>query len=290
MKTPSDGETWNELAYVCDTFGPRMSGSKSLELAIDHMKSRMEQGSKLDSVSKEPAMIPNWQVLSQSCEITAPVAHPMSILTLGYSVSTAGPLEAEVVLVHDFDELDTLGAAQKLSGKIVVFNYKFINYPKSVKYRTQGALQAMKYGAAAALVRSVTSFSIYSPHAGVGSKSIPTAAITVEDANLIERWVKRNRTVTIRLQIKTDQSADVQSYNLVGRSQGYDASKRGGVCKRPFGLVVQHVRRHGRRRRHDHFVPGTRRTEQAESTGQSYDACNPVDCRGARLGGRPAVF
>jgi carboxypeptidase Q len=216
---PGRGSTYDELARFVDTFGPRMSGSPALEQAVDYLKAKMLNDTRL-VVSAEPVMVPNWELLSQSCEISAPRRHQMSILTLGQSVSTNGTLEAAVVLVRDFDELEQLGQADKLRNKIVVYNFKWVNYPISVKYRTQGALMAAKYGAAAALVRSVTPFSINSPHTGAGSKSIPTACITVEDANLIERWLGRNQTLTIKLNIQTRHHPDAKSYNLVGDIRG----------------------------------------------------------------------
>lgn len=212
------GKTWEELALFCDTFGPRMSGSQALDKAIDYLKTKMRDQSKLN-VTAEPAMIPKWEVYNQWAEMIEPRNHKMSILTLGSSVSTPnGTLEGEVIMVHDFTELDHLNT--RVRDKIVVFNYKFKSYEKSVVYRTQGALRAAKYGASAALIRSVTPFSIYSPHAGMASKSIPTAAITCEDADLMERLIKRGSTVKLRLHIETKHFDDVQSFNLLGDITG----------------------------------------------------------------------
>lgn len=207
--------TWNELALFCDTFGPRLSGTPALVDAINYMTKKMRVDSKL-RVTSEKAMIPNWRVGGQWAEITEPVKHRMSILALGGSVATNGTLEAEVVVVHSFDELKQLGEASEIKDKIVVFNYKFVNYPESVAYRTGGALKAAAYGARAALIRSVTPFSIYSPHAGAGSRSIPTAAITLEDADLIQRWTDRNRLIKLALFIDTKQYEDAESFNTLG--------------------------------------------------------------------------
>lgn len=210
--------TYDELALFCDTFGPRMSGSKSLSDAIDFMANKMKAAGL--SVNLEPAMIPRWEIGEQHAELTSPVRHNMSILALGYSVGTNGSIEAEVVVVHSFDELEELAEAGQIRDKIVVYNYEFTTYGQSVKFRSSGAKRAAKYGAVAALVRSVTPYSIYSPHAGAGSRSIPTAAITTEDADLIERWNKRGKKMTIKLLIDSKNYEDVQSYNVVGDIKG----------------------------------------------------------------------
>jgi len=52
-----------------------------------------------------------------------------------------------------------------VEGKIVVYSQGWIgNYSSTVVYRLFGASEAAKKGAVAVLVRSVTDFSINSPH------------------------------------------------------------------------------------------------------------------------------
>lgn len=77
-------------------------------------------------------------------------------------------------------------------GKIVVYNFDFISYGASVKYRSHGAARAARHGAVATLVRSVTPFSLYTLHTGQqdyeeNTRKIPTASITVEDARMLQR-------------------------------------------------------------------------------------------------------
>lgn len=73
-----------------------------------------------------------------------------------------------------------------------MYNQKWISYGETVIYRSQGAVEAAKLGAVATLIRSITPFSIYSPHTGMMSyhdniTKIPAACITIEDANLLGR-------------------------------------------------------------------------------------------------------
>lgn len=70
------------------------------------------------------------------------------------------------------------------------------SYGKTVEYRSRAAVEAGRLGAVAVLIRSITPFSINSPHTGMMSyddnvKKIPAAAITVEDAMMLLRMAQR---------------------------------------------------------------------------------------------------
>ena len=61
---------FDRLAYICDTFGPRFSGSDNLERAIDHVIQVAEaDGLK---VTQEPTMIPRWVRGRESARLVAP--------------------------------------------------------------------------------------------------------------------------------------------------------------------------------------------------------------------------
>lgn len=81
-------------------------------------------------------------------------------------------------MVRSWDELDA--KKDEVKGKIVIYNQPWTTYYESVHYRAEGGDRAAKYGAVAALVRSVASHSIYSVHTGIQySDKIPVAAVTV---------------------------------------------------------------------------------------------------------------
>jgi carboxypeptidase Q len=97
-------------------------------------------------------------------------------------------------------------------------------YGKTVEYRSRGASQAAKRGAVAALVRSVTAKSLSTPHTGAmqydkEQPKIPAAAISVEDAELIDRLASEGK-VTIQLRLEPQQLPEAESANVIGELRG----------------------------------------------------------------------
>lgn len=108
------------------------------------------------------------------------MATPLDVIGLGGSA--AGHVKANAIVVNNYTHLEQV--KDKIKGKIVVYNQKWTTYGESVQYRSSGAVRAAKYGAVAALVRSVTPVSISSVHTGithynVNYPHIPFAAITL---------------------------------------------------------------------------------------------------------------
>lgn len=215
--------TYDELAKFVDTFGARPSGSKSLEDSIDYMFD-MLRGQGLDFVHTENASVVNWQRGHEEAWITQPRLKRMDILGLGNSVSTPeGGITAPVLVVGCFEELEE--KSSKAKGKIVVFNQEFVTYAKTLKYRVQGASAAAKAGAVAALVRSLTPMSINSPHTGYmtydeNTTRIPTAAITVEDAELLARLQERGSEPVVKLVMGAKSLPPAVSRNTIAELRG----------------------------------------------------------------------
>ncbi len=146
------------------------------------------------------------------------------MLGLGNSVGTpADGITAEAVVVRNFDELEALG--ERVRGKIVVYNVPFTNYGATVRYRSSGASRAARYGAVAALVRSVTPVSLQTPHTGAMNydekqPKIPTAAITIEGAETLQRMHDRGDRPTLRLKMEAKFLPDAESANVVAEIKG----------------------------------------------------------------------
>lgn len=84
---------------------------------------------------------------------------------IGLGRSVPGNVTAEVFVVTSFEDLDN--KSSQVKGKIVLYAVEYVNYDETVKYRVNGASYASKYGAVGALIRSITPFSIESPHTGI---------------------------------------------------------------------------------------------------------------------------
>ena len=107
-------------------------------------------------------------------------------------------VKADAIVVRNWDELNA--KKDQVKGKIVVYNQGWTNYYDTVEYRVLGAERAAALGAVGALVRSIASNSIYSPHAGGQyNQEIPIAAITVEDAEMLQRMQNRGQKITLEL-------------------------------------------------------------------------------------------
>ena len=233
----ADARVWNTLATLCDTWGHRLSGSPALEGAIDWAVATLKAGG-IATARREAVQVPTWVRGEESAVITKPAiaGKPVQLvmLGLGNSVGTAPEgVTAPVVVVHDEAELKA--AAKRVPGKIVLFNNpmpqwtpdKGACYGKTVRFRVRGASKAAALGAAAVLVRSVTAHSLRSPHTGMLKydeklPKIPAAAVSTEDADRLERLVKRGDEVVVRLKMAAVNRGMSASANVVAEIRGRD--------------------------------------------------------------------
>ncbi|HEY4358446.1 MAG TPA: M20/M25/M40 family metallo-hydrolase [Acidobacteriaceae bacterium] len=219
----SDNDGYAALTYLCDHIGKRVSGSAPLNTAVNWGADLMRKAG-LQNVQIQPVMVPHWVRGNESASLVAPVTKPLHMLGLGMSVATPpGGITAPVVFVHDFAELDAIPDAQ-IKGKIVVFNPGWHGYGVGSMYRTGGPSRAAAKGAAAVLVRSATGLALQIPHTGTlrydeKQPKVPSAAISVEDALMIERLAKEGP-VQIHLQMDAHMEPDVQAGNVIGEIVG----------------------------------------------------------------------
>ncbi|HYH83683.1 MAG TPA: M20/M25/M40 family metallo-hydrolase [Longimicrobium sp.] len=222
----TDSFGWKRLATLTDRFGHRLSGSQALENSIDWALGEMRRDG-LQNVRGEPVMVPHWVRGEESAELLLPRRVPLHMIGLGGSVGTpAGGITADVIVVTSEAELAARGAEAR--GKIILFDVPFTTYGETVRWRSLGAIAAAKAGAAAALIRSVSSFSMQNPHTGgmryydTTVARLPAAAISVEDAMMLHRMQDRGERIQLRLSMGARTLPDARSRNVVAEIVGHE--------------------------------------------------------------------
>jgi carboxypeptidase Q len=223
-----DSAAFERLTELVDRFGHRFSGSENLERALDWILAEMERDG-LENVRGEPVMVPHWVRGSESARLVEPREQRLPMLGLGGSVGTpAEGITAEVLVVESFDELNERAA--EAAGKIVLFNAPWNGYGRTVQYRGRGAIAAARVGAVASLIRSVTPYSLRTPHTGAMGYSddvlrIPHAAITAEDAGMLQRMQDRGERIVVHLMMEAKTLPDVESRNVIAEIVGGERPK-----------------------------------------------------------------
>ncbi len=219
----ADSAAYERLAVMVDAYGHRLSGSESLERAIDWMLAEMASDG-LENVRGEPVMVPHWVRGEESVMLVEPRREELAMLGMGNSVGTPPEgITAEVLVVGSFEELEA--RQDEVPGTIVLFNVPFTTYGETVQYRTRGASEAARYGAVAGLIRSVGPVSLQTPHTGTlrydeDLPQIPHAALTIEGAELLQRMQDRGDRVVVTLKMEAEMLPDAPSRNIIAELVG----------------------------------------------------------------------
>ena len=114
---------YRQVAHLANNIGPRLTGSAQAQKAVEYVASELKALGL--EVQLEKVIVPHWVRGEETAALVqfpgqAPRTMQKIVLTaLGGSVATpADGLAAEVVVVRDFDELNSLGK-EKVEGKIV---------------------------------------------------------------------------------------------------------------------------------------------------------------------------
>ena len=230
---------YRQTQYLSYNIGARLSGSPQAQRAVEYVAGEMKKLG-LD-VRLEKVTVPHWVRGEEKGELVEwegmaqGTTQKVVLTALGGSIATAPDgMVGDIIVVNNFDELNALGA-DKVKGKIVLFNYKYDQdlaasgfggaaYGRAVAYRGGGAIAAAKLGAVAVLVRSAGGSQNRLAHTGVmryadGVTKIPAAAISYEDAEMIAYLSKMGR-VKIKLTLTPQTLPDETSYNVIADLKG----------------------------------------------------------------------
>ncbi len=228
-----DDTAYSIVEGLTTEVGPRLDGSPKEERARQWAVVKLKAlGFK--NVHIEPYELKNvWVRGAGSAEVVAPFEQPLRLAALGNSGAT--PPEGLTLPVAFFASLADLRAAPdgSLTGKIAFVsnamqaNQDGSSYGPEGQARRIGPSIAAKKGASAIVIRSAGTDHGRGPHAGgtnfeAGQAPIPAAALSVADAENLERMVKLGKPVTLHLTLTPSIIPSVTSGNVVAEVPGTD--------------------------------------------------------------------
>ena len=230
---------YKQTAFLSNNIGPRLSGSKQADRAVEYVTDEMRKLG--TAVQLQKLMVPHWERGLETAELIAfpgmaqSTVQKIVLTALGGSVATPERgLTADIVVVESYEQLNLLGRAG-VQGKIVLFNTEFDRamadsgfgiqaYGQAVQFRANGASAAARLGAIASLVRSAGGSQNRLAHTGGlryadDAPRIPAAAVSKEDAELIAHLVKSG-TVRMKLVLTPRTLPDKESFNVIADLKG----------------------------------------------------------------------
>jgi len=231
----SHSKAYDNLRDLTKNIGGRLTASPQFYKA-EQWGLKVLQQNGAEKTWLQECMVPHW-VRGGRDEARARVKGTSSqekildVLALGNSLGTGTKgITANVVEIKSFDDLYT--KRDSVKGKIVFYNYKFNPkfvgvfqaYGDAVRYRSDGASQAAKYGADAVIVRSMSESTDNNPHTGAlrydtTLPKIPAVAIGLKDADWLSTTLSHQK---VDVYIKTGGKffPDTIGHNVIGELTG----------------------------------------------------------------------
>lgn len=231
-KALTDDTAYALVEGLTTEVGPRMTGTEAAPRARAWAVAKLKAMG-FRNVRVEPYQLPVWLRGTESAELVAPYPQKLRIVGLGNSGATpAGGLTAPIAYFASYNDL-ALAPEGSLRGKIAFVSNAMQPTQDGSSYGSQGTARfvganvAAKKGAAGIVIRSIGTDHGRGPHAGgtnfeAGVTPIPAAALSVADAEHLERLVKLGKPVTLRLVLDDHQAGTRESGNVVAEVPGSD--------------------------------------------------------------------
>lgn len=227
-----DNVAWGIVEGLTIEIGRRLAGTDAEARARDWAVKKLTALG-FANVRIELFDVPLWVRGEERAEILSPFPQSLMLTALGNSAATpTNGLAAELV---GFPSLDALQAATDASvkGKIIFIWHRMgptqdgSSYARFGEIRRKGPSIASSKGAAAIVIRSIGTGNHRLPHTGVtewikGVRPIPAAALSIPDAEQLERILARGKPVTMHLLLTPRNLGTRQSGNVVAEVPGSD--------------------------------------------------------------------
>jgi carboxypeptidase Q len=230
----NDYIAYNIIEAMTTEIGPRQAGTEAEARARDWSVSALKSLG-FQNVRIEPFMMPTWVRGEERAEIISPFPQKMQVTALGNSASTS---EAGIdAAITYFPTLAALQAVPdgSLKGKIAFVSHAMKPTQDGSSYGAFGAARfigpniASQKGAAAIVIRSAGTDYHRNPHAGntnfaEGVTPIPAGALSIPDAENLERMLARTQTVRMKLTLTPRNLGQQQSGNVIAEIVGTNKS------------------------------------------------------------------
>ncbi|HYJ53427.1 MAG TPA: M20/M25/M40 family metallo-hydrolase [Allosphingosinicella sp.] len=231
-----NGDTiaWTMVEGLTTEIGQRQAGTEAEARARDWAVRHLTALG-FSNVHIEPFDMPVWVRGEEHAEIISPFPQSLVLTALGNSAATpARGIEGEIVAFNSVAELEAAPDAA-VRGKIVFIDHRMMPAQDGSGYgqfgapRRTGPSIASRKGAIAIVVRSIGTDHHRNPHTGVqsfgeGARPIPAAALTVPDAEQLQRILSRGQPVRMRLTLTPRNTGTHRSGNVVAEVPGSDPS------------------------------------------------------------------
>lgn len=212
--------------------GPRPAGT------ADEARARIWAKAKLQSlgfsnVRIEEYQMPTWVRGEEQGWVTTPFRQKMALTALGNSGATPPEgIEAEIAYFSSYADLESAPEGS-LTGKIAFVSHAMkatqdgSSYGQFGVVRRRGPELAAKKGAVGIVIRSIGTDNHRTPHTGVTSFSagvtpIPAAALSVPDAENLQRILARGKPVKMKLVLTPQNIGQQTSGNVIAEVPGKD--------------------------------------------------------------------
>jgi hypothetical protein len=227
-----DDHAWDIVEGLTTEVGPRLAGTEAEARARDWSVAKLKALG-FANVRVETFDMPVWVRGEEKAWITAPFPQPLVVTALGHSPATPPQgVEAELVGFSSIQELEAAPHAA-VRGKIVFVSHAMprtqdgSGYGAFIGPRSKGPSVASRKGAAGIVIRSIGTDHHRNPHTGVmsfekGVAPIPAGALSIPDAEQVQRILKRGRPVRMRLLLTPRNIGTRQSGNVIAEVPGRD--------------------------------------------------------------------
>ena len=239
----NDDYAWDITEGLTTEVGQRLGGTEA------EARARMWAVAKLKAlgfanVRVDRFAMPVWTRGAEAAEIVAPFPQKLVVAAFGSSAST-GPAGVTGEIVGFGSVADLMAAPDSaVRGKIVFVTHQMAPTQDGSGYgyfggpRRQGPSIASRKGALAIVVRSIGTDYHRNPHVGSqsfeeGVTPIPAGALSIPDAEQLQRILKRGQPVTMHLTLESSVHQG-ESGNVIAEVPGRDP-------KAPILLVGGHL-------------------------------------------------